>query len=60
MKVAVCLSSLARSLWYTWPVLKEYVVNELNADVFLHKLLKTHKSYQRAILKIKAFLLKKE
>lgn len=36
MKCAVCLSGLTRSLWYSFPILNEYLIKRLNADIFLH------------------------
>jgi len=36
MKIAFCLSGLSRSLWYTWPLINEYLVKQFNGDVFLH------------------------
>lgn len=35
-KIAFCLSGLTRSLWYTWPIMREYLITPANGDVFLH------------------------
>ena len=36
MKVALCLSGLTRSVKFSWPLIKRYLVEPYNSDVFLH------------------------